>query len=127
MNSLGVAYIIWFFAGMFGTSDPIASPGNFFAWFVGAATLSRSLRFFLLSYLMKVFGPRVTPIIEKYFNWLSLLLTYLLEALLADPVYGGNPGGIGWQWLAHQPGFPTPPADKTWYKLAAPVHYQRKA
>ena len=60
-------------------------------------------------------------------NWLSLLLTYVLEALLADPVYGGNPDGIGWKWLEHQPGYPTPPADKSWYKLAAPVHYQRKA
>ena len=60
-------------------------------------------------------------------NWLSLLLTYLLEALLADPVYGGNPDGIGWKWLEHQPGYPTPPEDKSWYKLAAPVHYQRKA
>jgi gluconate 2-dehydrogenase gamma chain len=60
-------------------------------------------------------------------NWLSLLLTYLLEALLADPVYGGNPGGIGWQWLAHQPGFPRPPEDKSWYRLGAPVHYRRKA
>ena len=59
-------------------------------------------------------------------NWLSLLLTYLLEALLADPVYGGNPGGIGWQWLEHQPGYPTPPEDKSWFKLAAPVRYQRK-
>ncbi|MGD2075060.1 MAG: gluconate 2-dehydrogenase subunit 3 family protein [Gammaproteobacteria bacterium] len=52
-------------------------------------------------------------------NWLSLLLTYLLEALLADPVYGGNPNGIGWQWLEHQPGFPTPPLDKTWHRLAS--------
>ncbi|HHH44483.1 MAG TPA: gluconate 2-dehydrogenase subunit 3 family protein [Gammaproteobacteria bacterium] len=60
-------------------------------------------------------------------NWLSLLLTYLLEALLADPVYGGNPHGIGWQWLQHQPGFPRPPADKTWYRLGRPVHFQRKA
>ena len=60
-------------------------------------------------------------------NWLSLLLTYLLEALLADPVYGGNPDGIGWKWLEHQPGYPTPPENKAWYKLAAPVHYQRKA
>jgi len=59
-------------------------------------------------------------------NWLSLLLTYLLEALLADPVYGGNPAGIGWKWLQHQPGYPTPPEDKSWYKLAAPVRYQRK-
>ena len=60
-------------------------------------------------------------------NWLSLLLTYVLEALLADPVYGGNPDGIGWQWLEHQPGYPRPPADKSWYKLATPVRYQRKA
>ena len=44
--------------------------------------------------------------------WLSLLLYYVFEALLSDPVYGGNPGGIGWQWLEHQPGFPRPPADK---------------
>jgi len=60
-------------------------------------------------------------------NWLSLLLTYLLEALLADPVYGGNPDGIGWTWLEHQPGYPAPPRDKSWYKLASPVRYQRKA
>jgi gluconate 2-dehydrogenase gamma chain len=60
-------------------------------------------------------------------NWLSLLLTYVLEALLSDPVYGGNPNGVGWQWLAHQPGYPTPPADKVWYRLATPVRYQRKA
>ena len=60
-------------------------------------------------------------------NWLSTLLTYLLEALLADPVYGGNPNGIGWHWLEHQPGYPTPPKDKTWYRLGKPVHYQRKA
>lgn len=50
-------------------------------------------------------------------NWVSLLLTYILEALLADPVYGGNRDDIGWQWLEHQPGFPRPPADKTWDKL----------
>ena len=60
-------------------------------------------------------------------NWLSLLLTYLLEALLADPVYGGNPEGIGWRWLEHQPGFPRPPADSTWYRLGKPVYYRRKA
>ncbi len=51
-------------------------------------------------------------------NWLSLLLTYLMEALLTAPVYGGNPDGIGWKWLEHQPGYPLPPADKTWYRLA---------
>ena len=50
-------------------------------------------------------------------RWLSTLLTYLLEALLADPIYGGNPKGIGWKWLQHQPGFPRPPENKKYYKL----------
>jgi len=52
-------------------------------------------------------------------RWVSYLLTYLLEALLSDPVYGGNPNGIGWQWLEHQPGFPHPPSDKTYPRLLA--------
>lgn len=50
-------------------------------------------------------------------NWLSTLLLYLFEALLTDPVYGGNPDGIGWRWLGHTPGFPRPPADKTYWRL----------
>nr|CRH04582.1 conserved protein of unknown function [Candidatus Magnetococcus massalia] len=50
-------------------------------------------------------------------NWLSTLLYYLLEALLSDPVYGGNPDGIGWQWLTHTAGYPRPPADKTYTRL----------
>ena len=50
-------------------------------------------------------------------NWLATLLLYLFEALLSDPVYGGNPDGIGWQWLEHPPGFPRPTADKIYGKL----------
>ncbi len=50
-------------------------------------------------------------------NWISSLLSYILEALLSDPVYGGNPDGIGWKWLEHQPGFPRPPANKTYTRL----------
>ncbi len=60
-------------------------------------------------------------------RWLSLVLTYLIESLLADPVYGGNKDAAGWKWLQHQPGFPRPATDKTWYKLAGPVSFQRKA
>ncbi len=41
-------------------------------------------------------------------NWLSSLQLYLCEAMIADPVYGGNPNGIGWKWLGHNPGFPRP-------------------
>jgi len=58
--------------------------------------------------------------------WLSLLLTYLLEALLADPVYGGNADASGWQWLQHQPGFPRPPADHAWYRMAAVTGQRRQ-
>jgi len=47
-------------------------------------------------------------------NWLSLLLYYLFESLTLDPVYGGNPDGIGWRWLEHQPGFPRPGKDTTY-------------
>ena len=47
-------------------------------------------------------------------SWLSLILYYLIEALLLDPVYGGNPNGIGWKWLEHQPGFPRPNLNQTY-------------
>ena len=47
-------------------------------------------------------------------NWLSTLIYYITEALCLDPVYGGNPDGIGWQWLEHQAGFPRPVAGKTY-------------
>lgn len=50
-------------------------------------------------------------------NWLSLILLYLIESLLADPVYGGNPDGVGWRWLAHIPGFPLPPPGKRYMEL----------
>ncbi|MDH5445438.1 MAG: gluconate 2-dehydrogenase subunit 3 family protein [Gammaproteobacteria bacterium] len=50
-------------------------------------------------------------------RWLSHLILYLMEALLSDPVYGGNPNGIGWQWLEHQAGFPVPPKDKRYPEL----------
>ncbi len=44
-------------------------------------------------------------------SWLSTIMTYILEALLADPQYGGNPEGRGWQWLSHYPGYPRPTKD----------------
>jgi len=41
-------------------------------------------------------------------NWLIMVLNQLLEAMLTDPIYGGNPNGIGWKAVGHQPGFPRP-------------------
>ena len=52
-------------------------------------------------------------------NWLSTLVLYLMEALLTDPAYDGNPGGIGWRWLRHTPGYPRPTPDKIYPRLLA--------
>ena len=41
-------------------------------------------------------------------KWLSRILTLIFEALLLDPIYGGNPNNIGWNWLGHHPGQPRP-------------------
>lgn len=48
-------------------------------------------------------------------TWLSTLLRYIFEALLTDPIYGGNTNSMGWKWLEHQPGFPRPPEDKKYW------------
>ena len=59
---------------MEGGPDPLL----FFVVFLVAAVLSRSARFFLVAGLMRAFGPKITPFIDKYFNWLALLFTALL-------------------------------------------------
>lgn len=41
-------------------------------------------------------------------SWLGVILTFIFEALLSDPQYGGNPDEIGWEWLKHNPGYPRP-------------------
>lgn len=41
-------------------------------------------------------------------SWLAVIMTYLMEAMLGDPIYGGNKGKIGWVWLNHEGGYPRP-------------------
>ncbi|VAW66134.1 hypothetical protein MNBD_GAMMA08-2388 [hydrothermal vent metagenome] len=50
-------------------------------------------------------------------RWLSSMMTYLIEALLSDPVYGGNKDQKGWKWLEHQPGFPLPTTQQVYFNL----------
>jgi len=45
---------------------------------------------------------------SKAESWTSLLLFYTLEALLSDPIYGGNKNELGWKWLSHNTGQPQP-------------------
>lgn len=61
-------------------------------------------------------------------NWLSNLVGYLFEAMLTPPIYGGNPDGIGWQWLDHQAGFPLPKAGQRYYELPGkqPLSFNNK-
>jgi len=55
---------------------------------------------------------RVLRILQNEYErggaWISTLLTYTLEALLSDPIYGGNRDEAGWKWLQHVPGSPRP-------------------
>ncbi len=41
-------------------------------------------------------------------SWLSKLIYYALEALLSDPLYGGNKNQIGWKSVNHKIGYPRP-------------------
>lgn len=50
-------------------------------------------------------------------NWLGMLLNNLIEALLTDPIYGGNPNGIGWQSVGQTPGYPLPGEQQRYYEL----------
>jgi len=59
-------------------------------------------------------------------TWLSTLLRYIFEALLTDPVYGGNTNSMGWKWLEHQAGFPRPPEDKKYWMLGQNKSGQKK-
>lgn len=50
-------------------------------------------------------------------NWLNTLLSYIFQAMLSPSAYGGNPTGIGWQWLEHKSGFPLPEKGQRYFEL----------
>lgn len=49
--------------------------------------------------------------------WLMTILGYVFEALLVDPIYGGNSNEIGWKWLEHQAGLPRPTMQTRYFLL----------
>jgi len=69
--------VITITAGVFGTGASVGSPAGFFAMFLLAAAISRSARFFLVAGLMRMYGSKITPFIDKWFNWLALGVTVL--------------------------------------------------
>jgi len=41
-------------------------------------------------------------------NWIETVMTYIVEAMLGDPIYGINKNEAGWKWLNHESGLPRP-------------------
>jgi hypothetical protein len=41
-------------------------------------------------------------------NFVYNMMSYLFEAMLGDPIYGGNNNETGWKWLAFEGGRPRP-------------------
>lgn len=41
-------------------------------------------------------------------NYIYTMLTYILESVLGDPIYGINQQELGWDWLNFSTGFPQP-------------------
>ena len=41
-------------------------------------------------------------------SYLANVMNYLFEAMLGDPIYGGNNKEAGWKWLAFEGGQPRP-------------------
>ena len=41
-------------------------------------------------------------------SWIKIVLSYIMEATLGDPIYGINKKESGWKWLSHESGLPRP-------------------
>jgi membrane protein YqaA with SNARE-associated domain len=49
-----------------------------FLQFAGASIISRSVRFFAIAVLIRIFGPPIRQFIDRYFNLLSIVFVVLL-------------------------------------------------
>ncbi len=86
-------------------------------WLNGFANSEYSKSFVQLSFDEKELLLRGISRSRAGENWLNTLLSYIFEAMLTPPAYGGNPKGIGWQWLGHQAGFPLPEKGQRYFEL----------
>ena len=86
-------------------------------WLNDMAEKTQSARFVDLDYEKREAVLRQIEQSNEGQRWISLVIYYVIEALLTDPIYGGNPDGSGWKWLSHHAGFPRPTEDKIYSKL----------
>jgi membrane protein YqaA with SNARE-associated domain len=70
--------VITISAGIFALSPKVESVGSFFALFVLASVLGRASRFYAVAWLCHRYGAKVLPLVDRHFNWLSLLFVALL-------------------------------------------------
>ncbi len=81
------------------------------AWMRATAQEQLNAEFFKLDDAQRESVLRQLEQSSRGESWLSVVIAYTLEALLSDPIYGGNPKEIGWRWLEHQAGFPRPSSE----------------
>ena len=86
-------------------------------WLNGYANSEKSADFTQLSFADKEQLLRGISQSTAGQNWLNTLLGYIFQAMLSPASYGGNPNGIGWQWLEHQAGFPLPEKGQRYFEL----------
>jgi len=86
-------------------------------WLNGYANSEKSANFVQLSFSDKEQLLRGISQSTAGRNWLNTLLGYIFQAMLAPESYGGNPDGIGYQWLEHQAGFPLPEEGQRYFEL----------
>lgn len=86
-------------------------------WLNGYATSEKNANFSLLNFAEKEQLLRGISQSRAGQNWLNTLLGYIFQAMLAPPSYGGNPNGVGYQWLEHQAGFPLPKEGQRYFEL----------
>lgn len=95
---------------------------NGIAWVNETAEEEKSIPFLKLS---KKNQQEVLAFIAKTEwgeSWYSVLLTFIFEALLSDPIYGGNKNEIAWQWLNHKPSVPRPKEEQKYGLFLANVN-----
>lgn len=86
-------------------------------WLNGFTQQQHKLNFSELNFEQKETALRGIARSRAGENWISTLLSYIFEAMLAPSSYGGNPDGVGWKWLEHQAGFPMPDKGKRYFEL----------
>ena len=107
-------YLVWVLSDSNKDADEIKYIINGIGWMDETAEEQYSKKYFDLSQTER---EELVKLVSKAGwgeSWLSVILSFIFEALLSDPQYGGNTHSTGWNWLKHYPGQPRP-TDKLLY------------